>query len=116
MKSVYVQIILFLAVIIAIVLLLSTCSTQNTGVLQREVVIQELKVSRMVAYDIKSAIEDIRNILKKDELKGSDYWCQMVGLGMSICKRYDSTAPTIKPEKKTLNQFDIDGNKNNTLK
>ncbi len=88
----------------AIILVLSNCSTttekQFNEAIQQKQILEEL---------IKT-----NELLKKEFGKGSDFWCQIIGPGMSVYKKYDSSVPPT--QKKTLNQADINSNKNNTLR
>ena len=116
-------------ILIILIILLVGCSSKIERRLDR--IVQEMEQSQILlrnldqlAMDVNSAIrqkqifEELRKtnkILKKEFEKGSDFWCRIIGPGMSICKKYDSTVPPPKLEKPKLNQFDIDKNKNNSL-
>ena len=126
MTRVYIQAIILMVVAI-LILILAGCSTKTEKQLNQigreiEQVQVLLKNLDQPAMRINEAIQQnqilkelikTNKLLKKEFGKGSDFWCQMIGPGMSVCKKYDSSIPPT--EKKTLNQNDIDRNKNNRL-
>ncbi len=117
-----------MAIASAIILALSNCSTTTEKQLNQigreiEQVQVLLKNLDQPAMRINAAIQQnqiFKELIKTNKLlknefgKGSDFWCQMIGPGMSVCKKYDSSVPPT--QKKILNRADINSNKNNTLR